>query len=115
MYIGTLGIIDGEYTKKTNNTTPDCEILSEEFKKAVKRKTKYVVMEVSSHSLSLNRVNLINFHGAVFTNLTHEHLDYHITMSDYCLAKQKLFNYLNEDGFAIINYVLQLNLHTCHD
>ena len=68
MYIGTLGVIDGDYVRETNNTTPDCEILSEEFKKAVKRKTKYVVMEVSSHSLALNRVNLINFKGAKFCN-----------------------------------------------
>ena len=104
MYVGTLGIMDGEYNKNTNNTTPDCEILSEEFKKAIRRKTKYVVMEVSSHSLSLGRVNLINFKGAIFTNLTHEHLDYHVTMSDYCLAKQKLFNSLDNNSFAIINY-----------
>ena len=104
MYIGTLGIYDGTYFKSTNNTTPDCDILAEELYKAVKRKTKYVIMEVSSHALSLDRVKLINFKGAIFTNLTHEHLDYHVTMSNYCLAKQKLFNSLNEKGFAIINY-----------
>lgn len=104
MYIGTLGIYDNEYYRELNNTTPDCDILSEEFYKAVKRKTKYVVMEVSSHSLSFNRVDMIDFKGAVFTNLTHEHLDYHITMANYLLAKQKLFNNLKEDSFAIINY-----------
>ena len=61
-------------------------------------------MEVSSHALSMNRVNLLNFKGAIFTNLTHEHLDYHVTMADYCLAKQKLFNGLSEKSFAIVNY-----------
>ena len=104
MYIGTLGIYDNNYSKSLNNTTPDSDILAEEFYKAIKRKTKYVIMEVSSHSLSFNRVDLINFIGAIYTNLTHEHLDYHITMANYLLAKQKLFNNLKENGFAIINY-----------
>ncbi len=104
MYIGTLGIKDNEYYKGINNTTPDCYVLAEELHKAVRRKTKYVVMEVSSHALCLGRVNLLNFKGAVFTNLTHEHLDYHKTMDNYCLAKQKLFNGLSENGFAIVNY-----------
>jgi len=104
MYIGTLGIYDNDYFKDTSNTTPDCDLLAEEFYKAVKRKTKYVIMEVSSHALALERTKLINFKGAIFTNLTHEHLDYHVTMSNYCLAKQKLFNNLDEKSFAIINY-----------
>lgn len=104
MYIGTLGIYDGEYFKDCKNTTPDCDILAEEFYKALKRKTKYVIMEVSSHSLSFERVSMINFSGAIFTNLTHEHLDYHLTMENYSLAKQKLFNRLEEKSFAIINY-----------
>lgn len=104
MYIGTLGILDGEYFKETNNTTPDCDILSQEFYKAIRRKTKYVVMEVSSHALSFNRTKSINFKGAIFTNLTHEHLDYHVTMANYSLAKQKLFNSLSKEAFAIINY-----------
>lgn len=104
MYIGTLGIYDGDYYIDTNNTTPDCSILAKELYNAVKRKTKYVIMEVSSHALSLNRVKGINFKGAIFTNLTHEHLDYHITMSNYCLAKQKLFNNLDNNSFAIINH-----------
>ena len=104
MYVGTLGVYDGDYYKKLNNTTPDCDILACEFYKAVKRKTKYVIMEVSSHALSLERVKLIDFEGAVYTNLTHEHLDYHITMANYLLAKQKLFNSLSENAFAIINY-----------
>jgi len=104
MYIGTLGVYDGNYYRYLDNTTPDCDILAEEFHKAVKRKTKYVIMEVSSHSLSFNRTDLIDFKGAIYTNLTHEHLDYHVTMANYLLAKQKLFNNLSNDSFAIINY-----------
>lgn len=104
MYIGTLGVYDDKYYKYLDNTTPECDILAEEFYKAVKRKTKYVIMEVSSHSLSFDRVKLINFKGAIFTNLTHEHLDYHVTMANYLLAKQKLFSGLEKDSFAVINY-----------
>ena len=104
MYVGTLGIFDKNYKRELNNTTPDCDILAEEFYKAVRRKTKYVIMEVSSHSLALNRIKYINFDGGIFTNLTHEHLDYHKTMDNYLLAKQKLFNSLKEEAFAIVNY-----------
>ena len=103
MYIGTLGVIDNEYYRGLDNTTPDSDILALEFYKAVKRKTKYVIMEVSSHALSFDRVKYIDFKGAIYTNLTHEHLDYHVTMANYLLAKQKLFNNLSEDSFAIIN------------
>lgn len=103
MYIGTLGVIDDNYYRYLDNTTPDSDILACEFYKAVKRKTKYVIMEVSSHSLAFKRVELINFNGAIFTNLTHEHLDYHVTMANYLLAKQQLFNSLDADSFAIIN------------
>ena len=103
MYIGTLGVYDNDYFLNTNNTTPDCEILAQEFYKAVKRKTKYVAMEVSSHSISMNRISNISFTGAVFTNLTHEHLDYHKTMDNYFLTKKKLFDSLGGESFAIIN------------
>jgi UDP-N-acetylmuramoyl-L-alanyl-D-glutamate--2,6-diaminopimelate ligase len=103
MYIGTLGVIDNDYYRELDNTTPDSDILALEFYKAVRRKTKYVIMEVSSHALSFDRVKYIDFKGAIYTNLTHDHLDYHVTMSNYLLAKQKLFNNLSENSFAIIN------------
>lgn len=104
MYIGTLGIYDDDYYQELANTTPDCGIIAEELYKANKRKTKYVIMEVSSHALASNRVDLIDFTGAIFTNLTHEHLDYHLTMENYLKCKQKLFNSLNKEAFAVINY-----------
>lgn len=103
MYIGTLGVYDDNYYRSLNNTTPDCDILSEEFYKALKRKTKYVIMEVSSHSLDFNRVESISFKGAIYTNLSREHLDYHLTMENYLSSKLKLFNGLEKDSFAIIN------------
>ena len=62
-----------------------------------------VVMEVSSHSLSQARVAGVGFDLAVFTNLTHEHLDYHRDLVDYLDAKLKLSNYLKPDGRTILN------------
>lgn len=62
-----------------------------------------VVMEVSSHALEQNRVGGCRFNGAVFTNLTQDHLDYHITMDNYFKAKALLFEHLKEGDFAVIN------------
>ena len=62
-----------------------------------------VVMEVSSHALEQNRVGGCRFNGAVFTNLTQDHLDYHVTMENYFEAKALLFRHLEEGDFAVIN------------
>ncbi|MBR1461649.1 UDP-N-acetylmuramoyl-L-alanyl-D-glutamate--2,6-diaminopimelate ligase, partial [bacterium] len=62
-----------------------------------------VVMEVSSHALEQNRVGGCRFNGAIFTNLTQDHLDYHITMENYFKAKALLFQRLQEGSFAVIN------------
>lgn len=62
-----------------------------------------VVMEVSSHALDQNRVGGCRFNGAVLTNLTQDHLDYHITMDNYFEAKALLFKGLKEGDFAVIN------------
>ena len=75
-YIGTIGFyIDGKI-KDLNNTTPDLIELYELIMEAKKQGCKYVVMEVSSHSLSYGRINGIKFDIAGFTNLTEDHLDY---------------------------------------
>jgi UDP-N-acetylmuramoyl-L-alanyl-D-glutamate--2,6-diaminopimelate ligase len=61
-------------------------------------------MEVSSHALSQDRISGISFDRAVFTNLTHDHLDYHNTMEEYFISKRRLFTeYLSGEGLAIIN------------
>ena len=60
-------------------------------------------MEVSSHSLVQKRVEYVDFNGAIFTNLTQDHLDFHITMENYFKAKAKLFADLVTGDFAIIN------------
>ena len=67
------------------------------------KKIDNVVMEVSSHALEQNRVGGCRFDGAVFTNLTQDHLDYHVTMENYFNAKAILFKKLKEGNFAVIN------------
>src|SRR4030042_2056677 len=63
----------------------------------------YCIMEVSSHALDQHRTHAINFHSAIFTNLTQDHLDYHKTLESYYQAKARLFEGLSPDAFAIIN------------
>ena len=102
-YIGTIGFYIDEKIKELNNTTPDILDLYEMFIEAINNDCEYVVMEVSSHSLSFNRVGGLLFDYGMFTNLTQDHLDYHLNMKDYALAKQKLFKSIKKDGYAIIN------------
>ena len=63
----------------------------------------HVIMEVSSHGLAQHRVDGILFDYALFTNLSHEHLDYHHTLEQYYQAKKRLFDLLKDDGEAIVN------------
>lgn len=102
-YIGTIGFYIVDKVRELNNTTPDILDLYEMFIEAINEGCKYVVMEVSSHSLTLDRVGGLLFDYAVFTNLTQDHLDYHENMEKYALAKQKLFRNLKSDGNAIVN------------
>lgn len=104
--IGTLGYkltSNGEY-RDAKHTTPQAPELQATLRmiKDVE-KIDNVVMEVSSHALEQNRVGGCRFNGAVLTNLTQDHLDYHITMDNYFDAKALLFKGLKEEDFAVIN------------
>ena len=104
--IGTLGYklsSNGEY-RDAKHTTPQAPELQATLRmiKDVE-KIDNVVMEVSSHALEQNRVGGCRFNGAVLTNLTQDHLDYHITMDNYFEAKALLFKGLKEGDFAVIN------------
>ena len=97
--IGTLGYklsSNGEY-RDAKHTTPQAPELQATLRmiKDVE-KIDNVVMEVSSHALDQNRVGGCRFNGAVFTNLTQDHLDYHITMDNYFKAKALLFEHLKD-------------------
>lgn len=102
-YIGTIGFYIDDKVSDLNNTTPDLIDLYEMIIEAKRQGCKSVVMEVSSHSLSLNRVGAIRFNYALFTNLTPEHLNYHKTMKKYFKAKKKLLKLLKKDGKVITN------------
>ncbi len=90
--IGTIQNMIGDEIIKTKNTTPGVYELNRLFALMKKEGCSYVVMEVSSHALDQKRVCNLTFDAAIFTNLTQDHLDYHITMENYLLAKKKLFS-----------------------
>ncbi len=90
--IGTNENMIGSEILPTERTTPESLELFELFSKMVDAGVEYVIMEVSSHSLILNRVFGICFETATFTNLTQDHLDFHETMENYYQAKRLLFN-----------------------
>lgn len=81
-------------------TTPDAIQLQKWLSES---KDEVVVMEVSSHGIHQNRILGITFDFAIFTNLTHDHLDYHGSMEEYYLTKQQFFNHLKINGEAIIS------------
>jgi len=103
-YIGTIGFYANEdKIKELNNTTPEINEMYEMLLYCTENNIEYVVMEVSSHALSMRRVEGLEFDYAIFSNLTKDHLDYHLDMKSYALAKQKLFSMLKENGKAIVN------------
>lgn len=102
--IGTIANYIGEQKLPAEKTTPESVELNQMLNQMVDENCQFCVMEVSSHSLELNRVYGINFHAGIFTNLTQDHLDFHKTIENYFLAKKKLFDSLNENTFAIINF-----------
>ncbi len=95
-------IIDHEVIPSTH-TTPDPVELNALLRKMVDRQCEYAFMEVSSHAIDQNRIAGLHFAGGIFTNLTHDHLDYHKTMANYRNAKKKFFDNLPANAFALTN------------
>ncbi|MGL5765518.1 MAG: Mur ligase family protein, partial [Sarcina sp.] len=89
--IGTIANYIGDKKIETERTTPESFELHELFKQMVDENVEYCVMEVSSHSLDLDRVYGLEFEAGIFTNLTRDHLDFHKTFANYYNAKFKLF------------------------
>lgn len=98
--IGTNQNMIGDTVYETGRTTPDSFELQNLFDKMAKSNLDYVIMEVSSHALELSRVYGCEYEVGAFTNLTQDHLDFHITMDNYALAKAKLFK---QSKYAVIN------------
>jgi len=101
--IGTITNYIGDKEIKSSLTTPESNDLNELLYEMYNGGCSYAVMEVSSHSLVLNRVYGLNFSSAIFTNITSDHLDFHNTFENYFNAKKILFNSLSSSSFAIYN------------
>lgn len=103
-YIGTIGYYyNSEFVRELPNTTPDILLLYNLILESIEKGAEVIVMEVSSHALSYERINGVKFDVAGFTNLTEDHLDYHKTMENYLEAKKKILNYIKDDGVMISN------------
>lgn len=105
--IGTLGVVRGSAGEPLADigglTTPGPVELQRVLRALVRAGIKTVAIEVSSHALDQKRVGTVSFDAAVFTNLSHEHLDYHGTMAAYFAAKASLTSMLTPNGVAIVN------------
>ena len=95
-------IVDHEIVPSTH-TTPDPVELNALLRKMVDHGCEYAFMEVSSHAVDQHRIAGLHFAGGIFTNLTHDHLDYHKTMANYRNAKKKFFDDLPSEAFALTN------------
>jgi len=102
--IGTIEYRAGAERLLADRTTPDAVVLQQWFARMVEAGVRHAVMEVSSHALALKRTYGVPFAAAVFTNLSHEHLDFHGTMEEYFSAKRILFDQIDRTKrTAIVN------------
>lgn len=93
----------GDSKEDAKQTTPDAVTLNRQMKEMVDAGCEYCFMEVSSHSVVQQRIAGLDFDGAIFTNITHDHLDYHKTFDAYIKAKKGFFDALKKEAFAITN------------
>jgi len=103
---GLLSTVENKINDKVTvatHTTPDALTINRLLREMVDKKCSYCIMEVSSHAIHQNRIHGIRFEGAVFMNITHDHLDYHKTFEEYIKTKKALFDNLSADAFALVN------------
>jgi UDP-N-acetylmuramoyl-L-alanyl-D-glutamate--2,6-diaminopimelate ligase len=99
-FIGSVGIEIGDARYPAVNTTPESADIIKFAKEAVDNGMKYLVLEVSSQGIDNWRIENLSFRGAIFTNLTKEHLDYHKNMENYFEVKSKLFDKLIDKNYV---------------
>ena len=103
---GLLSTIEnriGDLVESTGYTTPDAVAIQETLSRMIEAGCTHAFMEVSSHALDQHRVEGIEWDGAIFTNITHDHLDYHGDFKSYIQAKKIFFDGLSAQAFALIN------------
>ena len=103
---GLISTIDnrvGEEVIPSTHTTPDSIQLNQLLLKMADAGCSYCFMEVSSHAIDQHRIEGLKFAGGVFTNLTHDHLDYHGSFDEYLRVKKRFFDHLSDDAFALVN------------
>lgn len=93
----------GEESIQATHTTPDALTINEYMRRMVEAGCEYCFMEVSSHSIHQKRIAGLVFDGAIFSNITHDHLDYHKTFKAYLNAKKAFFDQLPASAFALTN------------
>jgi UDP-N-acetylmuramoyl-L-alanyl-D-glutamate--2,6-diaminopimelate ligase len=101
--ISTIKIKVDEKTYKTSHTTPDALTINKHLDLMNEEGVEFCFMEVSSHGIHQKRTESLVFEGAIFTNLSHDHLDYHKTFADYRDTKKSLFDNLSKRAFALTN------------
>ncbi|MDD4148642.1 MAG: UDP-N-acetylmuramoyl-L-alanyl-D-glutamate--2,6-diaminopimelate ligase [Bacteroidales bacterium] len=101
--ISTIRILIDEENIDATHTTPDQITINNYLNKMSEKGCEYCFMEVSSHSTVQNRIFGLNFYGGVFTNITHDHLDFHKTFAEYIKAKQKFFDLLPKSAYSLTN------------
>ncbi|MEF9986135.1 MAG: UDP-N-acetylmuramoyl-L-alanyl-D-glutamate--2,6-diaminopimelate ligase [Bacteroidales bacterium] len=101
--LSTIANFVGDKRYETINTTPGPIELNELMAQMVAKGCEYCFMEVSSHAIDQDRISSLTFAGGIFTNLTHDHLDYHKTFANYLNCKKKFFDNLPKEAFALTN------------
>lgn len=101
--ISTVEVRVGEMVYPSTHTTPDPITLYQLIYQMREQGCQYIFMEVSSHAIDQGRISGLEFEVAVFSNITHDHLDYHVTFEKYIQAKKKFFDGLSKNATAVIN------------
>jgi UDP-N-acetylmuramoyl-L-alanyl-D-glutamate--2,6-diaminopimelate ligase len=101
--LSTVKILVDETEYKATHTTPDSLTINHFLNEMVETGCEFCFMEVSSHGVHQKRTEALHFEGGIFTNLSHDHLDYHNTFAEYRDVKKSFFDHLPKSAFAIVN------------